>query len=88
MGLSWADDKVADIREYLDRNIEEDQPDTPDPTRRGGPMLLDGLRETSDMQDILSDIPPRKAADWLVSRYFNATEMGPGRSLATPFYLY
>ena len=36
-------------------------------------MLLEGLQNVSDMQDILSDVPRKNISDRLVSRYFNST---------------
>lgn len=41
-------------------------------------MLLEGLQAVSDMQDILSSVPPKDVADRLISRYFNATEISIG----------
>ncbi|KAH8596916.1 fungal-specific transcription factor domain-containing protein [Bisporella sp. PMI_857] len=72
-GTHWA----AICNEYLNGVDLEAYEERLDPNhRRGhGPMLLEGLRTLSNMQDVLSDIPPRKTADRLVSRYFNSTEL-------------
>jgi hypothetical protein len=66
---------VADIRDEFDRTSLTDHGDALDPRNSGGPMLLDGVGTVSDMQDILTDVPPRDVADRLISRYFNSTQL-------------
>ncbi|KAF4445582.1 transcription factor, partial [Fusarium albosuccineum] len=45
-------------------------------TQDSGPMLLEGIGEVSSIEDIMADIPPKNAADRLVSRYFNSPMPG------------
>ncbi len=47
-------------------------------------MLLEGPGGTSDIQDILSDLPPRNIVDRLIFRYFNSAEYSIGNT-ATHF---
>lgn len=41
-------------------------------------MLLEGTSPISDLEGVLSDIPPKDVADRLVSRYFNSNDPSTG----------
>lgn len=74
----WASvcNEVAEIRQHLDevRRLD-DEGQSPDPRQDRGPMLLEGIRMISSVQDALPSVPPKHVADKLISRYFNAAEV-------------
>ena len=45
-----------------------------------GPELLFGSNNYASKQDIIASVPARPIVDRLVSRYFNAMDMVPGKS--------
>ncbi|RSL73543.1 hypothetical protein CEP53_000670 [Fusarium sp. AF-6] len=66
--------EVEKIREHLDRGEAPAQVDDQDQSQSPGPMLLEGVGQLSDIETIMTDIPPKDVVDRLVSRYFNSTE--------------
>jgi hypothetical protein len=74
---------VTDIREYLDQ-ANPLEPENILVTRTAdGPLLLDGSETPTDMEAILSDIPPQDITNKLVSRYFTGVEFPSGTSSDT-----
>jgi hypothetical protein len=75
--------QVTDIREYLDQ-ANPLEPENILVTRTAdGPLLLDGSETPTDLEAILSDIPPQDITNKLVSRYFNGVEFPSGTSSDT-----
>ncbi|KAH7150336.1 fungal-specific transcription factor domain-containing protein [Dactylonectria estremocensis] len=77
-GTHWAAlcNEVAELREGFDRGILVDNSELVEHLPYGaGPMLLEGLQGTPDIENILSDVPPMSVASRLVSRYFSSNEI-------------
>ncbi|KAF5007783.1 hypothetical protein FDECE_5907 [Fusarium decemcellulare] len=74
-GSHWSAicNEVGKLREHLDQG---DGVDHGQRTQDSGPMLLEGIGEVSSIEDIMADIPPKAAADRLISRYFNSPMPG------------
>jgi hypothetical protein len=75
-------DSIAELKEHFEReeelrNIATDlNPPSPDPS--SWPQLLYGCQRVSKAE-ILASVPPRRAADRLVSRYFTM-DIASGKS--------
>lgn len=70
-------DSITELKNDLELT-DEDEADVPRPYCPG-PQLLYGYAGQVSKNVVLGSIPPRQVVDRLVSRYFNALDMAPGR---------
>lgn len=75
-------DGISDLKDCFEKEDDSPQPEY------ASPQLLYGSLNRASKSEILSSIPPRPVVDRLVSRYFNALDMAPGRSIARPLQLF
>lgn len=73
-------DGISDLKDHFEKEDDSPQPEY------ASPKLLYGSLNHASKSEILSSIPPRPVVDRLVSRYFNALDMAPGRSIAVFFF--
>ncbi|KAL5087977.1 hypothetical protein Trisim1_007382 [Trichoderma cf. simile WF8] len=75
--VHWAAicNEIACLRENFDEQEAQDHMETMVQSQRSSePLLLDGVRQISSVEDILSAIPPRDFVNRLISRYFNSKD--------------
>ncbi|KAH0523031.1 hypothetical protein TsFJ059_008087 [Trichoderma semiorbis] len=75
--VHWAAicNEIACLRENFDEQEAQNHMETMVHSQRSSePLLLDGVREISSLEDILSAIPPRDFVNRLISRYFNSKD--------------
>ncbi|UKZ55953.1 hypothetical protein TrVGV298_009777 [Trichoderma virens] len=76
-GIHWAAicNEIACLKENFGEDEAQDHTETTGQSQRSSePLLLNGIRDISNVEDILSDIPSRDFANRLISRYFNSRD--------------
>ncbi|KAL6792195.1 hypothetical protein GGI42DRAFT_335569 [Trichoderma sp. SZMC 28013] len=88
--VHWAAicNEIAYLRENFDEQEAQNHTETVMQSQRSRePLLLDGVREISSLEDILSAIPPRDFVNRLISRYFNSKDPSVAAFHAPTFQL-